>query len=45
LDTDSDNLETEVEEPRYNKLGSGVSVSDVDHGTDDDDGAKLYVEK
>jgi len=43
-----DNLPVETEEveaPRYNKLGSGVSVSDGDHGTDDDDDGKLDGEK
>ena len=39
----TDSLETEVEKPAYNRLESGVNVSDVYRGTDDGDDAKLYV--
>ena len=41
----TDNLVTEVEKPGYNKPESGVSVSDVDRGTDDGGDGKLYVVK
>ena len=39
---DTDNLETEVEKPRYKKAESIVSVIDGDDGTDVDDDVKLY---
>lgn len=34
-----------MEKPDYNILGSGVSVSVADHGTDDGDDVEPYVEK
>lgn len=41
----TDNLGIKVEKPDYSILGSGASVSDDDHETDDGDDVEPCVEK